>query len=140
MLKRRYFSVYASLLFFLALCIAPKVSAIETRSYLVTDFREFTQAPHRTIVWYHTYVYFPWKSGKVVLSGSPDGTKPANIGWKIEISNTKSASKKFSFNNSNSPHTCVNADMPPLNITHTLFEGDNGLLVRFVQPCFSGFD
>ncbi|MDP4010596.1 MAG: M23 family metallopeptidase [Candidatus Roizmanbacteria bacterium] len=137
MLKRRYFSVCASLLFFLALCIAPKVSAIETRSYLVTDFREFTQAPHRTIVWYHTYVYLPWKSGKVVLSGSPDGTKPVNIGWKIELINEKSNTRKFSYNNSDSIYTCVDVDMPPLNITHLFLEGDNGFLIRFVSPCYN---
>ena len=139
MLKRRYFSVCASLLIFLALCFAPNVSAIEVKSYLVTENQIIRREPFLPKVVYHTYVTMPWKSGKVVVSGSPDGTAPANIGWEIQFYNTKSNTKTYSYNNSNQSFTCLDLDMPPLNITHLFFEGDNTLLVRFYMPCNRAF-
>ena len=118
------------------LFIAPKTSAIEIKSYLVTEYQEITREPYLTTVLYYKHQTFPWKSGKVVLSGSPDGTKSVNIGWKIEILNARDQSRMFSFNNTDQIYNCVEKEMPPLNITHLLSEGSNTLFIRFVRPCF----
>ena len=123
----------------LFLLFAPETHAVEIRSYLVTDHQVITKDPYLNKVVYYTYFSLPWKSGKVVVSGSPDGTAPANIGWEIQFYNTKSNTKTYSYNNSNQSFTCLDLDMPPLNITHLFFEGDNTLLVRFYMPCNRAF-
>ena len=139
MAESKVIFIKAFFLFFLMLFIAPKTYATETKSYLVTEYREITKEPYLDKVIYYKYVSFPWKSGKVVLSGSPDGTKPVNIGWKIEILNARDQSRMFSFNNTDQIYTCVEKEMPPLNITHLLSEGSNTLFIRFVRPCFVAY-
>ena len=118
---------------------APEIYAIETRSYLVTDHRVITKNPYLNKVVFYTNVSLPWKSGKVVVSGSTDGTKPANIGWELQIYNSKSNSKSFRYNNADQAYTCLDKDMPPLNISHLFLEGDNTFLVRFYRPCNNAF-
>jgi len=117
------------------LCTAPIISATETRSYLVTDHQVVTRSPYLNKIVYYNYVNFPWKSGKVVVSGSPDGTKPANIGWEIQLFNNQKSSASFQFNNASDPYSCVDSDMPPLTVNHLLNVGDNSILVRFYRPC-----
>ena len=118
-------------------CIAPKISAVEIRSYPVTDHQVVSKSPYLNKVVYYQNVKIPWKSGKVVVSGSPDGTMPANIGWEIQLYNTKSNTKSFRYNNSGNRYICLDQDMAPLTITHLMNEGDNLFLVRFYRPCDS---
>jgi len=118
---------------------APKIFGVELRSYLVTDHQVITRDPYLNKVVFYTNVSLPWKSGKVVVSGSPDGTKPANIGWELQIYNSKSSSKSFRFNNSGDKYVCLHKDMPPLDITHLFSEGDNSFLIRFYRPCNNSF-
>ncbi len=74
----------------------------------------------------------PWKSGKIVLSGSKDGTMPANIGWHIEI---KNAASTFLYSNSGGLNGCEYVLMEPLPITHLLHRGENTIIITFLNPC-----
>lgn len=121
------------------LITAPVLFGAETRSYLVTDYQVVTKNPHLDKVVYHKNISIPWKSGKVVISGNREGTASANIGWEIKLTNNQKSSSAFSYNNSGSIYSCLDADMPPLTMTHLMNEGDNSIRVSFNRPCNSSF-
>jgi len=131
--------VSAVLICLIVLCTAPVVFGTETRSYLVTDYQVVTKNPYLDKVVYHKNMMIPWKSGKVVISGNPEGTASANIGWEVKLTNSQKSSSAFTYNNSGNASSCLDADMPPLTMTHLMYEGDNSIRVSFNRQCNSSY-
>ncbi len=131
--------VSAILICLTVLSTAPIIFGIETRSYLVTDYQVVTKNPRLDKVVYHKSMMIPWKSGKVIISGNPEGTASANIGWEIQLSNNQKSSSAFIYNNAGNSFSCLDKEMPPLTMTHLMNEGDNSILVRFYRPCNSSY-
>ena len=85
-----------------------------TKLYPVTGVQNFVGNPHLpNIVWYTT-ITLPWKSGKVILSGNPDGTGMSDVGVSLEVYGSDQT-KRFIYN-----ATCSENLMPPLDITHLM--------------------
>ena len=82
--------------------------------YPVTGVQTFTGTPHLpNIVWY-TNIPIYWKTGKVILSGKPDGTGFMDVGVQLEVYGSDQT-KKFFYDGG-----CDEKIMPPLDITHLM--------------------
>jgi len=124
------FKIFLIGLFFLF--VPTEIYGDEIKWYPVTEHKKIQIEQGTDTPFFSTTVKLPWKSGTVVLSGSKDGTSPANIGWHIEI---KNAANTFLYSNSGGSNGCEDILMEPLPITHLLHQGGNTITISFLNPC-----
>ena len=113
--------------------VAP-VSALEVKPYLITDAFE-TNVPSGIRTYFYKTIQVNYQSGKVVLSLNPDGTGDALVGESIHIV-VNPGSGYFETITIN-PNCSLNK-IPPLDITHLLYKGTNGIRVGFRTECGPG--
>lgn len=115
------------------------VHAEEIKAYPITDYQEFIGDPYLPTILYYKFVTIPWKEGRVLIAGNPDGTGDMDVGVQIEVygSNTANSFKWYA--------GCDEKPMKPLDITHLMgpryphLGGDTQLLIRYSKVmCSNG--
>lgn len=121
-------------IFILTLLLFPirSVNAVEVKMYQITEAQEFIGNPYLPTILWHKTIPVPWKSGKVIISGNPDGTGNMDVGVQFEVYGSDT-SKRFIYNAG-----CEEKPMPPLDITHImgpkyphLGDGDSQIFIRY---------
>ncbi|MBP9732618.1 MAG: hypothetical protein KBD29_04130, partial [Candidatus Magasanikbacteria bacterium] len=120
------------LMFVLTVLFVPSFAhATEIRPYPISEGQEFVGTPNLPTILWHTTIPVPWKSGKVVIAGNPDGTGSIDVGVQFEVY-ASDISKSFKFYAG-----CDEKPMPPMDITYLMgpryphLGGDSNILIRF---------
>jgi len=88
---------------------------IRTRSYKIHNPQQFFGNPHLNQTYFHKTINFPYKSGRVFISGNPEGTEPISFSHSTMIYATYPSSGSFQY----SPG-CGQKTMQPIDITQFL--------------------
>ncbi|MDA1317221.1 MAG: M23 family metallopeptidase [bacterium] len=103
------------LLLIVAMCISPEyvmAADVTSVSHQVHATTHFQQAPTLSNVYFSKSFSFPYKSGRVVLSSTPDGTGPITFFNSMSLSGTSGSSGDFLFGDA-----CKEESRPPITIT-----------------------
>ena len=104
------------LVFFSQSPVIASGKTVRIESYPVTMGQEFYGFPEHTVVYFHKSIGIDYRSGKVVLSGNPDGTGDIDVGEELRIT-SPSYTTSFVY------RSCPHKRMPPLDITHMMWTG-----------------
>lgn len=116
---------------FIILLFPSGTFADEIKSYQITGGQQFIGDPYLSTVLMHKIITVPWKSGKVVIAGNPDGTGDMDVGVQIEVYGTNTS------NNFKYYAGCEEKRMQPLDITHLMgplyphLGGDSQIMIRY---------
>ncbi|MDP4011440.1 MAG: peptidoglycan DD-metalloendopeptidase family protein, partial [Candidatus Roizmanbacteria bacterium] len=104
------------LVFFSQSPVIASGKTVRIESYPITLEQEFYGDLHLKTVYFHKSIGIDYKSGKVVLSGNPDGTGDIDVGEELRITSLSSTTS-FVY------RSCPHKRMPPLDITHMMWTG-----------------
>jgi len=107
------------------------IFAEEIKPYQITEGQKFVGDPHLPTILMYKTITLPWKSGKVVIAGNPDGTGDLDVGVQFEVygSNTANSFKWYA--------GCDEKPMQPLDISHLMgakyahLGGDSNIMIRY---------
>ena len=94
--------------------------------YLVHPTTHFQQAPTLSNVYFSKSFSFPYKSGRVVLSSTPDGTGPITFFNSMSISGLSGSGGDFLFGD-----VCKEESRPPINITQFITPSSTSDMMSF---------
>lgn len=112
-------TLFISLIISYLLLFPPSASAsnVVVRPYLLTEARELYGTPHLSTVIYKKLLNIGYRSGKVVLSSTPDGTGPISVPDDVVVNVTYPGAESFRVN-----PPCPSTSLPPLDISHVLWK------------------
>ncbi len=120
--------------FVLSFVLSPSNTfALETKSYLITEPFEIN-VPSDIKTYFHKTIQVNYQSGKVVLSLNPDGTGETQVGESIHV--VVNGDNYFEVRRTDI--LCNPIQMPPLDITHLMDQGNNSIRVGYRRECSPG--
>jgi len=115
MMKVWILTFFLAALLFLNSSPVDAAREIQVHSYKIHDAQEFIGNPHLNNTYFYKTVSFPYKSGRVFMSGNPEGTAPISFSHSNSIYATYPSNGFFTYYPG-----CGQNTMQPLDVTQFL--------------------
>lgn len=117
--------VYKILIILLCALIIPThvtaESAVNIKSTLLHGATHFQGNPRLSNTYFNTSIQIPYKSGKLILSSTPDGTGSVRFFNSMHIYGTYPSGGYFEY-----AGNCADREIPPINISKFITTGSSG--------------